>query len=484
MRCRAFGTVLLVSSVITGCSTPNDIYPQTKLATKNVLSQSKSLDSLSSNYQAHWPKMNWWKKYDDKQLSGLITKALKHSPSIDLADARLAQAQSYIMQANSAFEPTVNASTYYRRARLSKSEDYSFQGNKYSTLRGLGLNFSYSFDLWGGKKAQWQAAVNAEKAMEVEHQAAKLNLVSEIVKQYIQLSNAYALLDLANKDLNRAERIVDITQKLLSHGLTSEDKLYSAQSGESSAKRIEKERQLVVSKLKNALAVLSGCGVDSASEIKRPTLLQSKDVSLPNNIAANLLSHRPDITSALWRVKSADKSIKVAKTQFYPNFNLSAMAGFKSVLGDAVFGGVSRSWNVTPAFSLPIFTGALKANLSEKTAEYDQAVAQYNQTLIEALGEVANSIDTLRSIKTQLIDAELSVKLARKSYHITEKRYEAGMGSQLEVLMSEQRLLNAEAAFVNLENDQKLEKVSLIHSIGGGFEKMINHKDIDNSKTK
>ncbi|MEI8634759.1 TolC family protein [Vibrio sp. PP-XX7] len=125
----------------------------------------------------------------------------------------------------------------------------------------------------------------------------------------------------------------------------------------------------------------------------QPSLTVDTRLTLPEELPAALISHRPDITAARWRVEAASQDIKVAKTRFYPNFNLSAMAGFKSILGDAVFGEVSRSWNVTPAISLPIFfTQDLKANLLSKTADYDAAVAQYNQTIIQALGEVSDQI--------------------------------------------------------------------------------------------
>ncbi|MDC0610697.1 efflux transporter outer membrane subunit [Vibrio sp.] len=476
---------LLFSSglILSGCSAPDDIKPHSSMATNSVLSASHNLND-EGNYKANWPEMGWWEQYGDSQLSELVVKALENSPNIQLADARLNQAQAFIMQANSALDPTLNASASYSRARLSRIEDYTMQGNRYSTSRSLGLDFNYSFDLWGGKKAQWQAAVNAEKAAEVEHQAAKIELASQVVAQYIQLSNAYALLDLANHDLERSQRIVTISKKLFTHGLTSEEKLFTAQSGEASAERVKKERALAVKKLKNALSILTGTGTDAAASISRPELATQKDVELPDNLTANLLSHRPDITAALWQVKAAVQDIKVAKTQFYPNFNLSAMAGFKSILGDAVFGSVSRSWNVTPAISLPIFTGELKANLYNKTSLYDQAVAQYNKTLLTALGEVVDSIDTLKSIKQQLVDAQRSVELAQKSYHINEKKFDAGMGSQLEVLMSEQRLLDAEAALINLTNQQKLEKVTLVRSLGGGFEDSSGSADVNNKNDK
>ncbi|MEI8635005.1 TolC family protein [Vibrio sp. PP-XX7] len=125
---------------------------------------------------------------------------------------------------------------------------------------------------------------------------------------------------------------------------------------------------------------------------------------------------------------------------------------------------------MTPAISLPLFRRELKANLLGKTSDYDEAVARYNQVLIEALGDISDHVLTLQSIQNQLKDAHQSLVLAEKSYHITEKRYQAGMGSQLEILTSEQQLLLAESELITLKNQQKEVKISLIRSLGGGYQ--------------
>ncbi len=459
---------LTISLVLAGCSAPDNIRTENTLSDSTLLNQSKSLNTsvLSS---ADWPQQAWWQKLGDHHLNELITESLKNSPDMQLASARLAQANAQVAAADSQFDPSLTADANIRRSRLSRLEDYSGEGNRFGTSRSMGLNFNYSFDLWGGKRAVWAASVNNQKAAEIDQQAARITLSTSIVKTYVQLANAYALEDLAKKDLARTQGIVEITDRLLKNGLTSEDRLYTAQSGEAGAKQALKQRSLTVAKLKNALSALTGSGPDRALNIPRPSVSVQADFNLPHNLPASLLSHRPDITAARWRVEAASKQIDAAKTRFYPDFNLSAMAGFKSVLGDAVFADVSQSWNVTPAISLPIFTADLKANLMSKTADYDAAVAQYNKTLVTALSDVSDNVLSLKSIEQQLQDAKDSMVLAEKSYQITEKRYEAGMGSQLEVLMAEQQLLQAESVFTALKNSQQATQVDLIQSLGGGF---------------
>jgi NodT family efflux transporter outer membrane factor (OMF) lipoprotein len=329
---------------------------------------------------------------------------------------------------------------------------------------------NYSFDLWGGNKAAWIASVNTQKAAEIDHQAAKINLSSAIIRTYIQLANAYALEDLAKEDLERTQRIVSITQQLLSNGLTSDDRLYTAQGNEASTQQILKKRTLSIQLLKNALATLVGEGPDLAMTIERPTAHMSTKLSLPEQLPANLIAHRPDIVAAKWRVEASNKNIEVAKTSFYPNVYLSASAGFKTVLGDSMFGEPSRSWSVGPAISLPLFTRGLNADLIDQTASYDAAVAHYNKTIVKAFGDVADHVLSIKSINEQIQDAQRSFQLATKSYHITEKRYQSGMGSQLEVLLIENQLLQAESAITQLKNQRQEKQVALVEALGGGFE--------------
>jgi NodT family efflux transporter outer membrane factor (OMF) lipoprotein len=468
MRCLPSLTVIVSLLILAGCSAPANIHPHNQIADQNLIEQSASLKNDLFSV-ADWPAQKWWKRLGDSQLDTLIAEAMEHSPDIQLASANLVRASSMVMAADSQFEPNAAITASVARARLSRSEDYSFEGNRFGEMRNLGVNFSYSFDLWGGERAAWEASVNNQKAAEIDHQATEVALSTGIVRTYIQLANAYALQDLADKNLQRSNSIVKITKYLLDNGLTSDDRLYTAQSTAAGAKQAVKQRQLAVQQLNNALATLVGMGPDRAATIVRPRATMTEALSLPENIPANLIAHRPDIMAAKWRVEASSKQIDAAKSRFYPNVNLNAMAGFKGMLGDAVFEDVSQSWNVAPAISLPIFRTGLKANLIEKTADYDSAIAQYNKTLITALSDVSDSILTLQSTEQQLVDAQQSMVLADKSYAITEQRYQAGMGSQLEVLMAELQLLQAESSFTLLKNQQQEAQVILIGALGGGY---------------
>lgn len=219
-----------------GCAPPSSIKTHNTMDDESLISHASNLDTKNL-YSSNWPSQSWWLSLEDSQLNQLIAKALKNSPDIQMANANLEKASAFVMSADSKFDPVVSADAGVTRSRLSRVEDYSYQGNKYGTVYNLGLNMNYSFDLWGGNKAAWIASVNDQKAAEIDHQAAKINLSSAIIRIYIQLANAYSLEDLAKEDLERTQRIVSITRQLLSNGLTSDDHLYTAQGNEASANK-------------------------------------------------------------------------------------------------------------------------------------------------------------------------------------------------------------------------------------------------------
>ncbi len=457
---------LTFSLLLAGCAAPSNIVSHNQLLKSEQLQSSTSLSNLSVT---NWPTDQWWHQLNDAQLDSLISEALKNSPDLQLANARLMQAEAGVDQADSLFDPSLSANAGITRARLSKLDDYTGQGNRIGDTQHLGLAFNYSFDLWGGKRDAWEASVNNAKAAEVDRQAADILLTSAISRTYVQLANAYVMEDLAKKDLARTTHMADITQRLLKNGLTSEDRLYTAQSAAATAKQTLKQRSLTIAQLKNTLSALVGEGPDRGLSIERPTLNVQHALAIPQNLPAELLSHRPDIVAAKWRVEAANKQIAAAKTTFYPNINLSAAAGFKALTTDTFWGSTSKYANIGPALSLPIFTADLKANLKSQTAGYDVAVAQYNQSVVKAFNEVSDKVLVLKSMEAQISDANESMSLAEKSYQITENRYNAGMGSQLEVLMAEQQLLQSESVSAALRAQQQDAQIQLIQALGGGF---------------
>ncbi|UVE43603.1 efflux transporter outer membrane subunit [Pseudomonas chlororaphis] len=467
---RARFSLVLLAMSLAGCANYSGLTTEGVSLDAKSLKAGQSLSGVTLS-PAAWPKSDWWKSLGDPQLDGLIREALHDSPDMQIASARAHQASAAAYAADAARMPTLDASGSVSRSRLSRSQDPRGQGDNYSTLRSLTGTFNYTFDLWGGQRDTWEAALGQARAAEIDRQAAQLTLAADVARAYSDLGQAHIVHDLADEDLKRTRQMLELSQKRLSSGIDSQYQYQQTESLEASseASLIDAEKNLQSAKI--ALAVLLGKGPDRGNEIARPKVLQASAVALPSVLPAELLGRRPDLVAARWRVEAASKSIDAGKTNFYPNLNLSAAAGTQALLGDAMFGSASRFFNIAPTVSLPIFDGGrLRADLDARDADYDLAVAQYNKSLVNALGDVSDTISQLRDIGRQIAAQQHATDIAQDSYDTVVQRYGSGIGNYLDVLSIEQQLLQAQRQLATLNAQQIDLSIQLMQALGGGFQ--------------
>nr|BFD43088.1 efflux transporter outer membrane subunit [Pseudomonas sp. FFPRI_1] len=466
---RARTSLVLLAMTLAGCANYSGLNTEGVSLEAKSLQAGQSLTGVSLS-PAAWPQSDWWKSLGDPQLDGLIQEALHDSPDMQIASARAHQASAAAYAADAQRMPTLDASAGISRSRLARDQDPSGVGGTYATVRNIGASFNYNFDLWGGQRAAWEAALGQARAAEVDRQAASLTLAADVARAYSDLGRAHIVHDLAAEDLKRTRQMLDLSQRRLNSGIDSQYQYQQTESLDATAQAslIDAEKQLQSAKI--ALAVLLGKGPDRTLDLPRPKVLQASAVALPSTLPAELLGRRPDLIAARWRVEAASKDIDASKTRFYPNLNLSASAGAESLLGDAMFGSASRFFSIAPTISLPIFDGGrLRANLDARDADYDLAVAQYNKTLVTALGDVSDSISQLRDIGRQITAQQHATDIAQDSYNTVVQRFGSGIGNYLDVLSIEQQLLQAQRQLATLNAQQIDLSIQLMQALGGGF---------------
>ena len=463
-------SLVFLAMTLAGCASYRGLGTEgTRLDAKN-LQAAQTLDGVTLS-PAAWPKSDWWKSLGDPQLDGLISEALRDSPDMQIASARAHQASATAYAADAARMPTVDAEGGITRSRLARDQSPTGEGGTYSTVRNLGVNFNYTFDLWGGQRATWEAALGQARAAEVDRQAAQLTLAADVARAYSDLGQAHVVHDLAAEDLKRTQQMLELGNRRLKSGIDSRYQFQQTESLEASSEEqlINAAKRLHSAKI--ALAVLLGKGPDRGEDIARPTILQPSAVALPSALPAELLGRRPDLVAARWRVEAASKSIVAGKTRFYPNLNLSAAAGTESLLGDAMFGSASRFFNIAPAVSLPLFDGGrLRADLDARDADYDLAVAQYNRSLVRALGDVSDTLSQLRAIGGQIDAKQRATDIAQDSYNTVVQRFGSGIGNYLDVLSIEQQLLQSQRQLADLNAERIDLSIQLMQALGGGFQ--------------
>lgn len=460
----------LAAMLLAGCANFSGLSPSGERLDAQSLQVGQSLNGITLS-PAAWPQRDWWKSLGDHQLDGLINEALRDSPDMQIASARAHQAAAAAGAADAARAPQVDAEASVSRSRLARDQDPLGQGGAYSTLRSAQLGFSYTFDLWGGERAAWEAALGQARAAEIDRQAASLTLAADVARAYSDLGQAYIVRDLAQQDVKRTQEMLDLGKRRLQSGIDSEYQYQQTESLAASSQEQLIDAQKRLQSAQVAMAVLLGKGPDRGNEIARPAILQPSAVALPSSLPAELLGRRPDLVAARWRVEAASKSIEAGKTQFYPNLNLTAAAGTQSLLGDSLFGAPSRFFNIAPAISLPIFDGGrLRADLDSRDADYDLAVAQYNKSLIAALNQVSDTINQLHAIAEQIVAKQRATDISQQSYNTAVQRFGSGIGNYLDVLSIEQQLLQSQRQLASLNAEQIDLSIQLMQALGGGFQ--------------
>ncbi|HHT4681949.1 TPA: TolC family protein [Klebsiella michiganensis] len=154
-----------------------------------------------------------------------------------------------------------------------------------------------------------------------------------------------------------------------------------------------------------------------------------RPVGLPDALNANLLGRNPEVVAARWRVEAAASNIGVARAQFYPNVNLMAFVGYQSLGLNNLFSSGSDIGSVGPAISLPLFEGGrLRANYKGARAEYEYAVASYNEALTQALRETADVTRSLAALVGRSKATASALSHSEEAYQLAKARYQGGAG--------------------------------------------------------
>ncbi|MCL2656361.1 MAG: efflux transporter outer membrane subunit [Betaproteobacteria bacterium] len=464
-----FHAPLVLAFVLAGCANMRGLDPEARLLEPDALASGKSLSGVKLSAAA-WPAADWWRALDDTQLNAMIDEALQGNPDLALVDARLRQTMAQVLGADAARMPEVGFKASAPGAQIPTTALPPPYGGEYQTFKQLTFSFNYTFDLWGGQRAAWEAALGQQRAAEVDARAARLNLSADVARAYAQLAYAFAANEVARSDAARAKQSLDLTQQRLQAGLDSQAQLKQAEAALASAEQRLAQSEQLVDSGRTTLAMLLGKGPDRGLEIARPVPLKPMALALPEALPANLVGRRPDLVAARWRVESMRHGIDAAKAQFYPNVNLSVLAGTLAGRTSDILALGSRFAMVTPAISLPIFDGGrLRANLAGRDAEYDLAVAQYNKILVGALNEVKEQLSALQSLQVQEAAQRRAFAAEREAWDLAVLRYKNGVGSYLEVLTVQQALLAADLQLVTLHAQQIDASILLVRALGGGY---------------
>lgn len=460
--------LLVVTLVVGGCAVgPNYKRPEATTIPPAYTGASKEWKIAAP--QAHLPKGNWWELFGDSELNRLEAVATGANQDLKAAYARFNQARAQADVARSGIFPRLSGSLQYVEQHDSLHRPTGGKpGQTYDTFT-VPFDLSYELDLWGRVRRSIESAKAQAQAAGDDVESVRLSIQAEIAADYFAIRALDADKVLLLSSINVYRKSLELVRNRRAGGIVSDLDVAQAETVLKTAESQLPDNALQRMKFEHALAVLIG---ENPSIFRIPEQpLSLGPLVVPPDLPSELLERRPDIAAAERRMAAANANIGVAKAAFFPTIRFGAQAGFQSGYIGNLFDWPSRLWAIGPSLTLPIFQGGqLTAQLEQAKASYEETVARYRQTVLNAFGDVENNLAAEHLLANQYEQLLAASQQAHKQLEIANNRYNAGLVTYLEVATAENTALGIDRTGMRLRGQQLVAVVALIKSIGGGWQ--------------
>jgi NodT family efflux transporter outer membrane factor (OMF) lipoprotein len=460
--------VIAAALLVSACATVPTLEQAAVMAPPGAYATGQSLAGASN---AAWPQDAWWQAYGDHQLDTLIAEALAGSPDVAAARARVLQADGYAQQAGAVRLPTLDVagSAGLTKQSYNNGIPADFVPKGWNDTGRIEGQLGFDLDLWGRNRAGYAAARSDADAARLDFEQARLTLSTSIADAYADLARLFADRAVQASAVEVRQQTQKLTGDRVTAGLDTQAELKQAQSAVPAARADLAATDEQIALTRNRIAALLGAGPDRGLSITPPRAAIAVR-PLPASVTTDLIARRPDIVAARTRVEAEASRIKVARADFYPSVRLSAVLGFQSFGLGNLFKSGSTAGTVGPAINLPIFRGGeLQGRYRVARGNYDAAVADYDRTVTDAYRAVADAVVSQRALDTRLTQSRQALTDAQGAYDVARLRYEGGLSRFLDVLVAQDRVLQARRTVAALDARAFTIDIALVRALGGGF---------------
>jgi len=474
---RSFGFALCLGGVA-GCTVGPDFkrpdapqvsgYTTTPIAEQKVASPG-ILGNVQRLVTGQVPA-GWWKELNSAKLNSSIELAFKASPTLSAAQATLRQAkQNYAAQSGSTELPQVNAKLGAQRQGTNSAAMGLPGGERTSNLYNASVAVSYDLDLAGGSRRGLEALAAQVDYQSFQLEGVRLDLAANVALAAIFQAQLTAQIKASKEILRAQQEQFEITQKRLDAGAASENEVLALQTEVEQTRagipglnnRLEQSRHL--------LAVLTG-QFPGAADVQSFTLADfSLPVDLPLSVPSELVRRRPDIraSEALLHAASAQYGVAIAK--LYPQLTLTGNLGSQALTAASLFGPGSLIWSLGGQLAQPLFNPGLRSNTRAAEAGLDAAGANYRQTVLQALRNVADVLRTIESDAEAQLSLVTAGESAQQSLVLIQQQYALGAASYLQLLQAQQQAQQVRINVLAIQAQRLVNTVALYQAMGGDW---------------
>ena len=404
----------------------------------------------------------WWELFGDATLNALAQQVEVNNQNVAAAAARYAQARGIIAEQRAALLPVV---TLDASANRSGGGGQQRSGNQYRV--NIGANWEP--DVWGRLGAGVSGAQASAQASAADLAAARLAAQGELAANYIGLRLADAQLALLADTVQGYQRVLQITRNRVRAGVAPSSDLLQAQTqlANASAERLGVQRQRA--QLEHAIAILLGKAPAEFTLEAAPWTLQVPDI--PAGLPSTLLERRPDIAAAERRVAAANAQIGIARSAYFPSLSLGGSYGVAGSTLGGLFSASNTLWSLGLSAAQALFNaGATGARVDQASAARDVAVANYRQSVLNALADVEDQLAAAKVLAQQQSLRETSANSAAQVEQQMLNRYRAGQVGYTEVVTAQVTALNARRALLQSQADRQSTAVAMVQALGGAWQ--------------
>jgi len=419
---------------------------------------------------------DWWTQFHSRKLDVLVVQALQHSPTIAAAQATLRQAsETYTAQSGATLYPQVNATLGAQTLQNNSAAMGLPGGERRYDLYNAGVGVSYNLDLSGGNRRALEALAAQTDWRRYQLDAARLNLAGSVVATAVKQAQLAAQIDALEHILSAQQEQLHITRERERLGVGTAADVATLQTQMEQTRASLAPLRNSADQTAHLLAVLSGQPPGQAPGDAQTPRFTLPDFTLPADLPLSLPSQlarqRPDILVAEALLHTASAQIGVTVAKQYPQLTLSANTGSQALTAASLFGSGSLIWGLAGQLAQPLFKPGLKAEARAAEAGFDAAAANYRETVLQALRQVADALRALDHDAQALQAQSAANTSAQTSLQLIERQYALGTANGLQLLTAQQQAQQTRIGLIAAQAARLSDTALLYQALGGGLQK-------------
>ncbi len=393
----------------------------------------------------------WWQGFHDAELDAL-EQHLQGNQDLVAQLHHVEQTQALLQGQQATLWPQLDLAAGASNQQLSRTRATYYPGFPYRyTDQQLALALSWEPDVFGRLHDEIRIAHSLWRADEDDLHALRLSLQAELAQAYIGLLADHQMQVLLQAQVADSRRYAELVRSDFEHGATVISAVDAAASAADADRQNLDQLNADIAVQEHAIALLLG---HAAGSFQPKLAAQLPNVQMRDRLPASVLARRPDVARARHLLQVAEAQIGLARTAYFPRFQLSAGAGFESGSPQDLFDVPSELWSLGASSLVTLFdAGQRKALNAQARAAYEESVARYRQSALNALREAE---DARRRLASSLTRRDLQTHrsaLADEQATQVDGAVQAGMSSDLDLL---QARLQARQSHIDLIQLQSL----------------------------